>query len=175
MSFLLHCTLLSEMCSFLCKFCSSFSLHLTEHLPVLTLSNNSIAGQLEHVRVRVTRDDTVLALQVITEYINDSISRLLLDEFGVSFAELQPCKRYTDIKRKADWEEELEIEKETIAFTNSMGTKVNQEVGVVGARSVSTIRETAGIASEAKKAKVAAVKPPPKGVVSITNFFSARK
>lgn len=91
---------------------------------------------------------------------------MLLDDLQISLTELATSKKQTETKRKADWEEELEIEKETLAYTTSIGTKV--------VSSDATIKNTANIAQQAKKAKAAVVKPPPAGVKSITSFFAKK-
>ena len=91
---------------------------------------------------------------------------MLLDGIGISSADMV-AKVPLEMKRKTDWEQELELEKETVAFTNSIGTKVAD-------KSAATISSTSSIAQDAKKAKLAAVasKPVP-GVKSITSFFSS--
>jgi hypothetical protein len=97
------------------------------------------------------------------EYLNDNTTKLLLEGLNVSASELTASTKQLNIKRKADWEEELEIEKETIAYTTSIGTKD------------ATIKSTSSIAQEAKKAKATTIKPPPAGVKSITSFFAPKK
>ena len=135
---------------------------------ITTLTDRVTGGST----VVVTKDDTILALQIIVEYINDKIVQPLIAHFNVNAGELLANKKHVEVKRKADWEEELEIEKETLAFTNSLGTKVSD---------AANIENTSNLAREAKRAKTA-VAPPKgikpsmiKGTKSITSFFNEAK
>lgn len=110
-------------------------------------------------------------MQIITEYLTESLSELLLTDIGISLSELT-TKKQADVKRKADWEEELEIEKETIGYVNSLGTKAPNNISSLS--SSATIKSTSGFAQDAKKAKQQIVKPAPAGVKSITSFFSKK-
>lgn len=121
------------------------------------------------VDVSISHADNIVALQIITDHLSASMTSMFLEEIGVSAADLT-IKVLSETKRKADWELELELEKETVAFTNSMGTKVVDNSG-----SGASIKSTTSIAQDAKKAKLAAaVSKPIPGVKSITSFFSKK-
>ena len=136
------------------------------------VDNDAVMKMNGDTTIVVSRDDTILALQIIVEYVNESIAQPLIAHFDVNAGELQANKKQVEVKRKADWEEELEIEKETIAFTNSIGTK---------APDTANIENTSNLAREAKKAKTAVA--PPKGVKpsmikgtkNIMSFFGGAK
>lgn len=58
--------------------------------------------------------DTKTAIQVVTDYLSESMTEKLLKAFGLSAADLTDTKNHSS-KRKTDWEADLEVLK-TVAF-----------------------------------------------------------
>jgi hypothetical protein len=61
----------------------------------------------------VIHADTTMALQIVSDYISPALAGKLAERFGVSTAEVLASKAAPP-KRKTDWEEELELEKDTL-------------------------------------------------------------
>lgn len=59
--------------------------------------------------------DIRMALQVVTDYLTESMTIKIVASFGMDIKEMVVTKSQTQ-KRKADWEYELDIEKETLAY-----------------------------------------------------------
>ncbi len=57
-----------------------------------------------------TKEDEKLALIIISEFISDKLSASLCESLGYSFSELTANNNVQqNIKRKEDWEQELEV------------------------------------------------------------------
>ena len=59
--------------------------------------------------------DIRMALQVVTDYLTESMTIKIVASFGMDAKDMVVSKSQTQ-KRKADWEYELDIEKETLAY-----------------------------------------------------------
>ena len=94
---------------------------------------------------------------------------MLLKSSEITLSELNASLKSQEVKRKADWEEELEIEKETLAFTTSVGNKVIQD----NKSSEMSLKTTQNIAQASKKVKSINSKPLV-GVKSISSFFTKK-
>lgn len=67
----------------------------------------------------LAKEDIKSAMDVIFEYVSDDLAAKLMPEFGFTAEDFKSSKQSTTaVKRKADWEEALEIEKETMAYTS---------------------------------------------------------
>jgi len=111
----------------------------------------------------VIRADTNVALQIVSDYISPALAGKLAERFGVSTAEVLASKAAPP-KRKTDWEEELELEKDTLRGRSAADLK----------------RPTPGPGSgPAKKAAPskgsASRKAPLKGMQSMKSFFGGPK
>ena len=107
-----------------------------------------------------TVEDTKTALQLVCDYLSDVATIKLLNASGFSSEDLKPGKKENQPeKRKAEWEIDLEVEKETSGFTRAQ-PKTN---------SIST-----DTSSNKKKPTPAPVKKPIAGVKSITSFFGKK-
>jgi hypothetical protein len=116
-------------------------------------------------------EDIRAALQVVTDYLTDAMATKLVAAFGLTAADVAASKTQAQ-KRKADWEIELEIEKETnyalpqrpvpTAGAPSTGNGASKPAPAAAAK------KTATSASAAKTAAAA------KGAKSITSFFGKK-
>ena len=94
---------------------------------------------------------------------------MLLKSSEITLSELNASLKSQEVKRKADWEEELEIEKETLAFTTSVGNKVIQD----NKSNEMSLKTTQSIAQASKKVKSINSKPLV-GVKTISSFFTKK-
>jgi len=115
-------------------------------------------------------EDIKTALQIVTEYLTDSLTTKLLNLYKMSSIDINKSNSNSNnnesesLKRKADWEIQLEVEKETLAFS-----------------SLSKLPPTASSASSAitaksnngKTASNSKVIKPLKGQKSLASFFGA--
>lgn len=108
----------------------------------------------------VDTEDRVMALQVVCDYLSEEMAARLAAHLGFSLAcDVYPAKAMQPVKRKADWEEEMEIEKETLAFKMAPAGEAKAGAGAS--------KKKVPVAAKATKAPV--------GVKSISSFFSAKK
>jgi len=110
----------------------------------------------------VTADDTKVALQLVCDYLSDVASGKLVNSFGYNLDDLKhETKESQPEKRKAEWEIDLEVEKETSGFMTAQ-PKINRP---------STDNSSN---NSKKKPTPAVVKKPIAGVKSITSFFGKK-
>lgn len=64
----------------------------------------------------VSAEDTRIAVQIMTDYLSDSTANKLLASYGFTATDMQVSKKQDTHKRKADWELEMELERETLAY-----------------------------------------------------------
>jgi Ydr279p protein family (RNase H2 complex component) wHTH domain len=88
-------------------------------------SQETVSTTTDTTKFIVERVDTLLAIQIISDYLSDSMMAKLAKEMEVDISDIQQTKASTLTKRKADWEAELEIERETMVFTNPVVAKAN--------------------------------------------------
>ena len=113
----------------------------------------------------VQTTDTKLALQVVLDYIGKDLSERLTASYGVCSAEVLATKA-APARKKTDWEEELELEKDKAASISMTGGRHASELKRPAPKKPSSASKTA------KTAKKAAV--PLKGMQGITSFFSKK-
>jgi hypothetical protein len=65
--------------------------------------------------VETVPEDNRVAVQILMDYLSDKMTAKLLKTYGYSSSDMQVNKKQ-DIKRKADWELEMELEKDTLAY-----------------------------------------------------------
>mmetsp|Transcript_7135 Transcript_7135/g.10625 ORF Transcript_7135/g.10625 Transcript_7135/m.10625 type:complete len:307 (-) Transcript_7135:66-986(-) len=126
--------------------------------------SNGISATTRENGESVTEEDIRTALSIVTDYLTDSMAARLLESFNVTEESIAP--KPSSMKRKADWETALEVEKETMSYTASVTTT-----------SITTVTQInngnkAGSAPPKSTGKLS--KPPMKGVRSITSFFAKK-
>jgi hypothetical protein len=134
-----------------------------------TTQDSASSSELE-----VTADDKLEAMQLVSDYLTDNMTKNLASAMDLNLSDVNTVSMKGE-KRKADWEIELEIEKETLAYTaKPVVTSQNDAVqsnfgGGFGA-------PNSGMKPPAKKAMNAAARiGKPKGTASIASFFGAKK
>ena len=104
-----------------------------------------------------------MALLIITDYLTNEMTTRLLQEYPYGDNLSSQSSVNTSAKRKTDWEEALELEKETAAIY-SMPKKT---------AAISTTDNKQQSSGPSKVATKTLVKPPT-GVKSITSFFAKK-
>jgi len=141
------------------------------------------AGTNTHVTVKerngtqesVSAEETRVAVQIILDYLTDTLTAKFLSAMGFSASDMQ-ASRKQETKRKADWELEMELEAETLAY--AMPTTTAAVGGSAGPPS-------SGASASASTNKAYAAKPnaaskfnggkPVEAKKSIASFFGAKK
>ena len=62
--------------------------------------------------VVASSQDTIEAIQIVCDYLSEALSSKLVAHLGQSESDVFPTRAATTSKRKADWEVELEVEKD---------------------------------------------------------------
>ena len=123
----------------------------------------------------VTTDDTLEAMQLVSDYLTDSMTKCLASAMNLNISDVNTVSMKGGEKRKADWEIELEIEKETIAY--------NAKPVITGQNDAVQSNFGGGFGMQSSASKPAVKKPnnaaarigKPKGTASIASFFGAKK
>lgn len=124
----------------------------------------------------ITREDTKVALQIICDYLTETIASKLVACFDMTLQDLLPSKAAQNItKRKADWEIELEIEKETLAFQMPPASGASSSSNINSKGSSSASKVTATAAGTKKKAFMPKEIKQIAGVQKLSNFFTSNK
>lgn len=124
--------------------------------------------------LEVTSDDTLQAVQLVSDYLTDNMTKLLVSAMNLNISDVNTVSMKGE-KRKADWEIELEIEKETSAYT-AKPTMTSQNDAVQSNFGGGFGPQSSGMKPPAKKATNAAARiGKPKGTASIASFFGAKK
>uniref|UniRef100_A0A7S3HJE8 Ribonuclease H2 subunit B wHTH domain-containing protein n=1 Tax=Spumella elongata TaxID=89044 RepID=A0A7S3HJE8_9STRA len=131
--------------------------------------------------VTPSREDIVLAVEIISDYLTPSAAQKLLQAHSVNATDLSTKNASASLKRKTDWEQELELEKETLAFstvaskvtatTSAASSSSNQSTGVSGTSNASSAKPVSTAVKASAKANTAAAK----GTKSLFSFFGAKK
>lgn len=127
----------------------------------------------EHTEpIESLKQDTLLALELVAGYLTDRMSASLQDLLGFTADDMSvhaKDKKHARQKRKADWEEELEIEKETLAFA---APPSNNDTAVAPSAGTSApAKKIASQTMKTSKANAAAAK----GTKSMMSFFGKKK
>ena len=131
------------------------------------------AVPIEVTDEQVSQEETRVSLQIVCDYLTDTIATKLVQSFGMQLADLAPSKvQENQLKRKADWESELELEKETLAYA----MKPTSSAGTSSATASSSSSSSSSSSAAKKKAptKGKEVKPVA-GKQAISSFFSSSK
>ena len=124
----------------------------------------------------VSPEDTRLALQIVCDYLADATAAKLLESFGMKATDLAPTKaQEKTLKRKADWEQELELEKETLAYNMKPTTAVVSSQASSSSGGASSSSSSSSAAAAAKKKLPAGKVKPAEGKASIASFFGKPK
>jgi len=129
----------------------------------------------------VGREETRVALQIVCDYLNDATATKLVESFDMRLSDLAPSKaQETQLKRKADWEQELELEKETLAYAPplkpSLTTASSSSSGTATGSSSSSSFSTSASGPAKKKPSNGGKAPakPVAGKASIASFFGKK-
>lgn len=126
-----------------------------------SIDNNNIN------EIKVENDDTIIAAQILCEYLSEKMIGKFIAALGIENSELYSATINT--KRKTDWELELEIEKETLGFEK----KVVEDTSTL---SKQTANNNNNNQPKKKAATQAAMKnsKPIAGVSKLSNFFTKK-
>jgi hypothetical protein len=115
------------------------------------------------ISIEPSAEDMKGALQLVCDYLTDNTASKLVNILGYNLDDLKHEKNKDNQleKRKADWEIDLEVEKETSGFMQTQ-PKINKTSNDVSSN------------SSKKKPTPAPVKKPVAGVKSITSFFGKK-
>ena len=150
-------TLANQRCKRSAAQNTSFASQFNSSAQAINNKNESIVTVIS---AEPTIEDTKTALQLVCDYLSDASTIKLLSALGYSLEDLKHEKKENQSeKRKADWEIDLEVEKETSGFTQAQ-PKIN--------------KTTTDSNSSKKKPTPAPVKKPIAGVKSITSFFGKK-
>jgi len=164
-------------------FVSSFNVAAQSAQSAAAASSSASASGGDVDAAAVSPEDTRLALQIVCDYLADATAAKLLESFGMKATDLAPTKaQEKTLKRKADWEQELELEKETLAYNMKPTTAV---VSSQASSSSSSSSSSGGAASSSSSSSAAAaakkktpagkVVKPAEGKASIASFFGKPK
>jgi hypothetical protein len=125
--------------------------------------------------------DTALAAQLLLDYLSPALADKLVLALGLKAAHFAAAQKVSaqPQKRKADWELELEIEKDA-GFGNEYKDTGNAEAGLgggcAGGSGASNFNKKPSAAGGAKKSTSASskIKDAPRGVKSISSFFGKK-
>jgi len=127
--------------------------------------------------VNVSKEETRVAVQIIMDYLSDSMTAKFLDVMGFSASDMQ-ASRKQETKRKADWELEMELEAETLAYSmpsaSGGGGGGSGSAGIASGTSTSTSAKKAAPARPNAASKFNGGKPV-EAKKSIASFFGAKK
>lgn len=121
---------------------------------------------------RPGEEDIMEAVQLVSDYLTDNMSKQLIIAMGLNVSDVNTVSMKGE-KRKADWELEMELEKETMAYKMAPGS-TSQHDNVqdsVFTHGVSAPRPSGPPAKKASNAAARLGKP--KGTASIASFFGA--
>lgn len=137
---------------------TSFASQFNSSAQATNIKNENISA----ITVEPTAEDTKGALQLICDYLTDVATGKLVSSMGYNLDDLKHEKKDNQQeKRKADWEIDLEIEKETSGFMQPQPK-------------ASKPSSDGGSNSSKKKPTQAPAKKPIAGVKSITSFFGKK-
>ena len=71
-------------------------------------------------------EDTMEAVQLVSDYLTDNMSKELITAMGLNVSDVNTVSMKGE-KRKADWELEMELEKETMAYKMAPGSTVQSD------------------------------------------------
>ena len=131
-------------------------------------------GQEDNQVEEPSPEDTIEAVQLVSDYLTDDMSKQLITAMGLNANDVNTVSMKGE-KRKADWELEMELEKETMAYKMAPGsTSQNDNVqDSIFTHGVSAPKP--GGPPQKKANNAAARLGKPKGTASIASFFGAPK
>ena len=95
-----------------------------------TNDNNMNIDKIDNdENIIIDHTDKCCALQIITDYLNDEISEIIIKHLNMDINDIKTSKSSSAVKkRKSDWEQELDIESDTVAgvsLLNNTGSSSN--------------------------------------------------
>jgi hypothetical protein len=144
-------------------------------------NGDNATGSLEKEKVdidnaTVSKEDTRIAVQILCDYLSEEMTKLFIALMGFTASEMQPSKKQ-ETKRKADWELEMELEKETLAFAMPGGKVAGDSANASANPASSTHTKGAPGPAKKKAAPTNAQKlgKPVQGKASLMSFFGGKK
>ena len=124
----------------------------------------------------VLHEDRILALEIISEYLTKTTYQQLLDFSGISESDLVKKDDTSNKanKRKADWEIDLEIEKEMTAYNTHQHQRTEVRNADSNAPNLTTNSNTNTLKAKPPAAKTKAMEGAAKGTKSIFSFFNKK-